>query len=193
MHKSLSAITLATSLTLGAMSPTTAHASDDDIARFVLGAGLLAVLAAAIDGHQDGRNSYDVHYNAAPRREAPVIVEQPREVHRHVTHKHVTKVIRKPTVIQTPKKVVRRTVVEPPKKTAKQTKVLRHLPAGCEKMVRTSSGRRGFVTRSCLTKSGIRTAPLPNQCERVLDLPGSKKDRRAWSSSCLQRSGYRIR
>ncbi|WP_146136740.1 hypothetical protein [Aliiruegeria haliotis] len=205
MFKTLSAAALSSTLALAGFA-TPAHADQEDIARFIIGTGLLAILSKAIEEtRDDDRRMQYVNPSLSgapiiygqPQYQQPVIIQQPQPQPK-VVHKHITQVVRQPTrviehhteIVKKPtKKVIHKQKVTKPRK----VEILRDLPSACAKTMKTRGGNRTFLTQGCLERSGIRTTTLPAQCGRVLDMPGKARDRRGWNRKCLKQEGYRIR
>lgn len=181
MFKTLSAAALSATLAFTCLTPSTAHAADqDDIGRFILGASLLAMIAAAANARSEDDDD-DRYVTRSPE----------REVHHH---RHVTKVIRTPTrPLLQPR--VREVIRKPSKEVVTRRPVTAHrvIPSQCGRSFRLSTGNRAFFTQSCLEARGIRTSSLPDRCERVLDMPGNRQDRRGWNRHCLKTEGFLIR
>ncbi|WP_068108584.1 hypothetical protein [Tropicimonas marinistellae] len=186
MLKTVAATALSLTLALGALAPTPAHAANqEDIAKILLGVGFAALIAKALHEQAEDRDkkaTKEVH------------------VHRHITNRPVTKVIEKPAprsrvVVQQPPK---RVVVKEPTQSSRPgsgwgKNASSVIPSTCQRTFRHDGENRVYVTRRCLEREGVRTANLPNQCERVLDLPGNASDRLVWNRGCLEKNGYRIR
>lgn len=67
------------------------------------------------------------------------------------------------------------------------------MPKSCQKTFDVRNGKRTFLKAKCLKKRGIRADSLPYACQRTLDMPGNKKDRKVFGRKCLLNNGYRIR
>ncbi len=180
MFKILSATALSATIALTSLSPTAAHAGNDEIGRIIFGAGVLAIIAAAVNASQDDNDRDD------PRR----TYYPPKEVHNHKT---VNRIVRQrpPSPPPPPRVDVRRPIQKV--ETRKPVQLSRVVPSRCGRSYKVSEGRRVYFMESCLKDAGIRTSSLPDQCERILDMPGKREDRHGWNRGCLQSNGYTIR
>ena len=158
--------TLAAAATAAVAFVTPVQAADaDDVAKVLLGAVALGVIADAVS---DGRVNGAVTVRGGHHRGHD----------RHVRRGHGSRVIDGRLV---------------PLPRGHGAAHARHvsLPAGCNRRIRTGQGDRTFLGRPCLTAAGIDTARLPDRCERILRLPRTSV--RAWNRGCLLNAGYRIR
>ncbi|SNT05030.1 hypothetical protein [Tropicimonas sediminicola] len=187
MFKSIAATALSATLALGIIAPTPAAAQgidQNDLLKILLGIGTVALIAKAVDEANDDDD------------------KKKKEVH---VHRDVTKVIKRPAparnveVQPQPRRVIvqepnRRVVTrEPERKPTRVEEVQRVIPSACQRTFRVDGDNRVFLTRNCLESEGVRTTSLPNQCERILDMPGDVQNRRVWNRGCLESNGYRIR
>lgn len=68
----------------------------------------------------------------------------------------------------------------------------RELPAECIRQIETRGGLlREFVGEDCLERRGVRTARLPDWCQRVRDTRRGLRE--VYPVRCLQREGYVFR
>lgn len=179
MFKTLAATALSATLAMATLAPAPAEAqmvnNQGEIAKFLLGVGVAALIARAMDEARDDDD------------------DDKKEIH---VHRDVTKVIERPapsrnTVVQQqPRRVV---VQEPSRQPSRATEVQRVVPSACQRTFRVDGGNRVYLTRACLESEGVRTSSLPTQCERILDMPGDVQNRRVWNRGCLESNGYRIR
>ena len=184
MFKTLSAAALSLSIALGGFAPTPAVAGDrEDLAKVLIGIGLLAAIASAADSAERDRrpatrsgdsNRWDrdaYRWNQNDYRWNQDNYRRDRE----------------------------RAVIEEPFRPLNPVERNRYganrkvLPKQCVRTIDLDRGKRSFLMRDCLEDRGIRTLRLPVACERSIDVPGRKRDLEGWNRSCLQNRGYAIR
>jgi hypothetical protein len=192
MLKTFAATALSATLALATLAPTPARAAEqEDLAKLLFGVGIAALIAKSLndqnnndDDDDDDDDDHDHHHGYSDR---------DVYVHRYTTREPPAP--RRPVVVPPPSRRVivpqkPRTVVTQPPRVKEMYRVV---PGSCQRTFRSDGANRAFVTRACLEREGVRTSSLPDQCERILDMPGDIQNRRAWNSTCLQSYGYRIR
>ncbi|SFC65231.1 hypothetical protein [Tropicimonas isoalkanivorans] len=186
MFKTIAATALSATLALGTLAPRPAQALEQgDLAKLLVGVGIAAVLAKSIHDRQEEEKKKDDRKN--DRRDWRPSEQTYR--YPYPQNQHRSPLIQPYRPWSGAPHTSRAPVAKPPR----VQDVYRIVPRTCERTFRSDGSYREFVTRACLERSGIRTAGLPTQCERILDMPGDIQNRRAWNSDCLQRNGYRIR
>ncbi|MFD0982083.1 hypothetical protein [Tropicimonas aquimaris] len=186
MFKSIAATALSATLALGVIAPTPAAAQGIDqnnLLKILLGIGTVALIAKAVDeARDDDDDKKEVHIH----RDVTKVIERPAPTRNVVVQPQPRRVI-----VQEPnRRVVTR---EPVRKPGRVEEVQRVIPGACQRTFRVDGDNRVFLTRNCLESEGVRTTSLPNQCERILDMPGDVQNRRVWNRGCLESNGYRIR
>lgn len=198
MFKTIAATALSAAIALAALAPTPAQAMDQrQLTRLLVGIGAAALIAKAVQEQnkrndrndrkerddrkdRDDRDDWNRKYQAYRYNDVPVGRQgyyAPPPAYR--PHTPYNRAIQQPYIKPVPK--------------AQREKNQRTVPEACQRMFREGKETRGFLTGNCLERSGIRTAALPGKCERILDMPGNREDRRVWSSNCLKKQGYKVR
>ena len=143
MIKTLTASIFAIALTLTAIAPSPVQARDrDDIARIVVGAAALAIIAKSID---DKRKR-----------------DEKRAKKRVTRHRHIAQFSQAPRRDRLNVPVVRGT--------PRRGNAIATIPSSCERIIDTRNGPRRFFGRPCLHRTGF-SGRLPQSCLRTLDLP----------------------
>lgn len=174
MLKPIAALTVSFALAFSALAPTPARADNEQIGRIILGAGLLAVLVTALNEQREEER----------RR------ENAREVQ---VQRNVVRIPPRASSAHRPPAPPARVVRPVPPQRGNPIEVSRILPRTCSREVRIASGSVSMLGESCLRNQGVNVAHLPDRCERLIDAPGTKNDRKAWKRDCLADFGYRIR
>ena len=167
----LSALALALAAMTAAAVP--ARASNDDFAKFVLGATALVIIGKAISDKDKRRHaaqpvSPPVYYHQPQRPPVYHHPHQPRPPVYHHPHR--------PPVANHP--------VHRPPHHGRPHQV--HLPASCA--IRISHGGPVYYSDACLRQNGL-SQRLPNSCARTVRMQAGS--RTVYDGACLQNAGYR--
>ncbi|MFV0358339.1 hypothetical protein [Tropicimonas sp.] len=218
MFKTLAASVLSVSIALTGLTPAPARAEGSDVQKWVIGAGLLAITAAAIREHQrdQEKDRKRDRKKAGERREREREIAWQREQDKRqkwkreeekryeswkrAEDKRRQQATRRDNARKQPPAVIRplpdrrsdasRNRNHAPERMIEQR---RDLPGSCVKTYKTRQGKSTVLRGDCLRGKGVNTRALPDRCERRIDRPGEVNDRTAWSRACLRDFGYRIR